>query len=151
MNRRSVLRFLGAVPVMGRGLESKLKHDLMSGQLSSIQGVSGLSGGIEVSQGAWIPSNKSDSISSSPFNNSLAMQIPWFRDELRSLLYEQHHHVGSLDPDLAVLRSLSLSAKICYQRQRNVDRAISSTVCDPSWLRINNLWSKVRGLIGGQT
>lgn len=147
MNRRSVLQFLGAVPVMGRGLESKLKHDLMSGRLSSIQGVSGL---MEAPQGEWKSLEKPGSpISSSPISNSFAMQLPWFRDELRSLLCERHRYVPMLDPDLAVLRSVSLSAKIYYQRQRNVDRSMVSMTSDPTWVRINNLWSKVRGLIGG--
>lgn len=38
--------------------------------------------------------------------------------------YRKAVHVGQLDPDIAAYRSISLGAKIEWQKDRNVDRAI---------------------------
>jgi hypothetical protein len=40
------------------------------------------------------------------------------RRELESIYYERERQVSAIDPDIACLRSVSLSAKIAYQRER---------------------------------
>lgn len=53
-----------------------------------------------------------------------AYGIPAVRREMESIAYESERHVPYLDPDIAAFRSFSLNAKIVYQRQRNVERAL---------------------------
>lgn len=52
------------------------------------------------------------------------LQDKEFMSELTSRLYIENRYVGEVDADIAVLRAVSPMAKIVYQRQRNVTRAI---------------------------
>lgn len=49
-----------------------------------------------------------------------ALNMPGLRSQLESYYFESNKTVNRIDPDLAVLRSFSLNAKIAFQRQRNV-------------------------------
>lgn len=49
-----------------------------------------------------------------------AVNIPGLREKVESYFFENNRCVSRIDPDLAVLRSFSLNAKIAFQRQRNV-------------------------------
>lgn len=49
-----------------------------------------------------------------------ALKMPGLRSQIESLFYENNRCVSRIDPDIAVLRSFSLNAKIAFQRQRNV-------------------------------
>src|SRR5262245_37049019 len=72
---------------------------------------------------------------------SSALRRPSMRREIESILYDEHRHIGYIDHDLAVMRSISMSAKIVYQRQRNVQRALEQTVLDGNpWTRMQE-WS----------
>lgn len=70
---------------------------------------------------------------------NLAFQVPGVRDELRSLFFEYERDVGSIDWDLASKKSFSLAAKITYQRQRNVERAIAKARGKQTWKLIDQL------------
>ena len=50
-----------------------------------------------------------------------ALNTPAKRAELESLVYERYRHISFLHADIAVHRSFSAAAKLCYQRQRLVD------------------------------
>ncbi len=139
MNRRNALKLLGSLPVIGPKLAPGLAAKLASEQKAAVQSGVGISG---------FASDTPPSIGPNASTRyQLAMQLPWFRDELRSLLLEQNRKVGRLDPDLAVLKSVSLSAKIYYQRQRNVEAGMKEYTTEPVWSRVNSLFSKVCGLI----
>jgi hypothetical protein len=63
----------------------------------------------------------------------LAMQDPDIRRLVVSQTFEQQRIVASIDPDIEVLRSFSPMAKITFQRQRNVERAIQQATEAPIW------------------
>lgn len=78
-----------------------------------------------------------------------ALDTPERRAELEAILYEEHRSVHNLDPDLAANRSFSLAAKVCYQRQRNVQRAIEYTVKENSpWEQVRSWKDRVLSLAG---
>lgn len=69
------------------------------------------------------------------------------RKDLESIYFERERGVSQIDPDLAVLRSVSLSAKITYQRERNVRRAMDGLVDENGWYgRFAKIAQKVAGL-----
>lgn len=59
-----------------------------------------------------------------------ALQSPTMRAKLEQTLYRMHRNVHSLDVDLAANRSMSLAAKITFQRQRNVQHEIDWSIED---------------------
>lgn len=138
MNRRSMLKLLGSMPVVGPGLARKLSSEASAAGLAQLN-TSGLQ------QTSFPAPSPPDSLLT---QRRLAMQLPWVRQELEQLLAEQHHHVSVLDTDLAVLKSVSLSAKICYQRQRNIKSAMLRYETKQPWERIEKLFSTVRGILG---
>lgn len=139
MNRRSVLQLFGSVPVVGPSLARKLAAEETAASLAGIS-VTGLT-----SSGVPTPQICNEIGYS---QRKLALQIPWFRRELEQLIAERDHNVYQLDPDLAVLKSVSLSAKICYQRQRNIERNILSYTQPEPYYRIEALFSKIAKLLG---
>lgn len=66
------------------------------------------------------------------------------RKELETLLYEDERYVTRIDPDLASKRSFSLSAKVAFQRQRNVARRMEELQSNHSWQRVHNFLLKNR-------
>mgnify|MGYP001557758136 FL=1 len=141
MNRRSVLGLLGSVPVVGPTLAAKLQHEKLSGELSGLQ-TDGLS------YGTGAPSPPDEYSVAALRQKRAAMQLPWIREVVEASMRDQTRYVGTLDPDLAILKSVSLSAKICYQRERNVQRAISEYGREPSWLTLQSLWQKISSFGG---
>jgi hypothetical protein len=139
MNRRNVLSLLGSLPVVGPKLAPQLAQKLADDNKAA------LLGGVRAS-GLGPPPTPLEG-QGHYTQRQLALQLPWVRDELRSLFYERHHTISYLDPDLAVLKSVSLSAKICYQRQRNVEREINEFVTVPIWHRMSTLLDKIRSLL----
>ncbi|MGE0751839.1 MAG: hypothetical protein AB7F39_06740 [Variibacter sp.] len=78
----------------------------------------------------------------------LVLELPAYRDKLTSLLYEENRVVNRIDPDLAVLKSFSLAAKIAFQRQRDVERQLAYQYGGKltPWGRIQKLISRAAGL-----
>jgi len=69
------------------------------------------------------------------------------RKDLESIYFERERGVSHIDHDLAVLRSVSLSAKITYQRERNVRRSMDGLVDEQGWYgRFAKIAKKVAGL-----
>jgi hypothetical protein len=73
----------------------------------------------------------------------LAMLNPDIKKLLTDAAYAQHRVVTHIDPDIEVLRSLSPMAKITFQRQRNVAKALKDATEEPVW----SLGSKAREYI----
>lgn len=75
-----------------------------------------------------------------------ALRFPQAREVVTHLLYEEERLVGRIDPDLAVMRSFSLNAKIAFQRQRNVERRLAGMGHEYPYQRINRAIFKVLGI-----
>lgn len=143
MNRRKVLGLLGSMPVVGPSLTAKWQHETKSAGLAAIQ-TNGLSYG---SSGGMPPAEMGENTVPALQRKRIAMQLPWVREAVEDAFREQCHYVGALDHDLAILKSVSLSAKICYQRQRNIERAIAGYGAEEPWVKLNSLWHKITGII----
>lgn len=63
----------------------------------------------------------------------LAMLDPDVKKLLMEAAYAQNRVVSQVDPDIEVLRSLSPMAKITFQRQRNVAKALKDATEEPIW------------------
>lgn len=69
------------------------------------------------------------------------------RKELESIYYEREREVSKIDPDIAIHRSISLSAKIAYQRERNVGRAVNGLADSEGWWgRFNKFSNRIMGI-----
>lgn len=130
-------RFLGLLPAAP--LAGKAAADAAIAELSGVR-ANGLA-----NNGGWIsavPSGKDG-----PSDGNLlkkAWQMPAFRGELESMLYEQNRRVGYLDPDIANKRSFSMAAKIAYQRQREVERSLQEWLDQGLWDRRRALMKRIR-------
>ena len=115
LNRRGVLRFLSAAPIAGKQLADEA--------VSKLVGVNPLFLGTGTPESAMEPPRAAlDSSEAKYFKE--AWRIPALRKEIESIVYEHNKRVYYLDTDLAIKRSFSYSAKITFQRQRNVAREI---------------------------
>lgn len=69
------------------------------------------------------------------------------RKELESIYYERERDIGRIDHDIACLRSFSVSAKIAYQRERNVKRTVEGLGDrDGWWGRFNKFSNRIMGI-----
>lgn len=147
LSRRKALGLLGAIPVVGPAMAAKLQNEANAGKFSNLAGAAGTPalGGYHNSTKQASPDimGQGGSIS-----RKVAINLPWFREELETLMAENHRYVNHLDPDLAVLRSISLSAKIVYQRKRNIARAMQNYTEDEPWEKLNKLWARIPKIFG---
>lgn len=143
-NRRSFLQLLGVAPIAGKKVAEETVARL-SGVAMAPSGRT-MSGG--KSAQAWPADNPPQTFDSqAAFKRAIGSTL--FRDELTSLLYDQHRQVNAIDPDIAVYRSFSLNAKIAFQRQRNVARQIPTLVGEASpFSRMHLLLRKVTNPFG---
>ncbi len=73
----------------------------------------------------------------------LAMLDPDIKAIMMDALWNQHREIHKIDPDIEVLRSFSPMAKIAFQRQRNVQRAIEQSTNEP----LHEIFGKAREYI----
>lgn len=118
--RRRMLSIIAGVPIVGP-LATKLALDQQTMLTTGIaQSVGQTSWGMYGQpQGGQTPNI------SRPLNYPAMFNVPWFKSEVESVFYEEHRRVSFIDHDIACLRSLSMSAKIAFQRQRNVKNAMN--------------------------
>lgn len=72
----------------------------------------------------------------------LVGKLPGFVEEQ---LREQAKYISTLDPDIAVLRSFSLNAKVAWQRERNYERLIATAHRQGPWETAMQAFEKVAG------
>lgn len=122
VNRRSFVKACGALPFVGKAVAgaqaAKLAGICSPNAAEMALGVSGDQ-----------TSNATSNVGPSRQFDQRAvlrklMESPEARAEFESLLYQQNSRVHYLDVDLATKRSFSLAAKVTFQRQRNVRRAL---------------------------
>lgn len=106
--------------------------------------------GIEISQrasaGAIYGSVSAPDLTQDQMRRLLAR--PLTRKFYESALYESERRVGFIDHDIAAPRSISLAAKIVYQRQRNVAAVIHADQHGWIWNRTRDWLRDAVGLLG---
>jgi hypothetical protein len=138
--RRGFLRLMSAAPFAG-----KAAAEHAAARLSGISG-QGLVPGPVMYGSSGSTAGPVSSSDPSPEQVSRAMLIPGNRQRFIDMLWEEAYDVTYIDPDIAVHRSVSLAAKIAYQRQRNVQRRYERFTKGYPWSRINNFLSKFVGI-----
>lgn len=129
LNRRG---FLGAVSALaGKRLAAKADAALAQVNVSGL-----ISGGFAP---CGPPSSTQAFPEPKPTDWARGLRNAFTRHQVTSMLYELEHHVYQLDPDLAVNRSMSLSAKLVFQRQRNVARRLADLQQEFTYNRMNRL------------
>lgn len=81
--------------------------------------------------------------SRTPKDFARAFLDPKFRSAMEAAAFNNNRHVTYIEHDIASKRSFSLAAKITFQRQRNVERELSSYVAEPQyyWQIIENYFN----------
>lgn len=136
VNRRSFVKVCGALPFVGKAVAGA--------QAAKLAGIySPNAAEMALGSVAAVPSGQS--VTSRQFDQRAVlrklMESPEARAEFESLLYQQNSHVPYLDVDLATKRSFSLAAKVTFQRQRNVHRAL-----EHDWLS-GSPWAKAHDFL----
>jgi len=134
-SRRKFFGLMAAAPAAGRAMA----EELMAKQTNIIaNGLSAGYGNPVASTGGWV---------SEPTQPQwqIALKNPALKQLIESTLFESEKRVGSIDPDIACMRSFSLNAKIAFQRQRNVALRITQMQEDYPW---QQMLKKVRAGLG---
>lgn len=114
MDRRKFVKAFGTLPLLSKTQIVKETLDKEATALINVGGFSGIGG----------PPAGPEHANFTKEHYKIAFSLA--HNYLESLLYETDcKYVYHIDPDLAVKRSFSLSAKITFQRQRNVAQKIS--------------------------
>lgn len=123
--RRKFFGLIAAGPIAGRAAADHVAQDLAGISMRSGISSGGVSGGP----------------SSDPTQEQWRRALGNFatRETVESILYEEQYDISRIDPDIAVLRSFSLSAKVTYQRQRNVRRRIDNLQHGWTWQRLDQV------------
>ena len=79
----------------------------------------------------------------------LAKKVPHLLDLMRDEATRNNRYISYIDPDIDVHRSVSLAAKIVYQRQRNIERELDRIGEEPSWDRISKVGEWIRKTVWG--
>lgn len=115
MNRRGALGILSGLPFAAKAVAQEATS-------RAGMGAQGYAGGLTASEQLAIPSK--------PIVEQAAATRMIFGDaealtEIRNELYAENRYVPVIDPDIAIMKSWSDMAKITFQRQRNVERALA--------------------------
>jgi hypothetical protein len=139
LGRRRVLGLLAAAPLAARGAAEESAMRLT--QMIRPQGLGFIRGAEGGPASGPMPAVTAA-------ERRFALQWPSLRQQIESELYQANRVVHSIDHDLASKRSFSLAAKVAFQRQRNVQRALDEFRKDEPhvWERMNSLFLKARSL-----
>lgn len=149
--RRNVLKLLGLAPTAP--LAAKLAHDAeVADKVGGLRGwpvggkppsgvVSIGGNGVDGPFSGYAPEFRHPGPTYDQFRAMLGGKE--FRDNITSLLFEQERRNHPyLDPDIAIYKSWSISAKIAFQRQRNVERELQSYLQRGPWSRLREAVNK---------
>jgi len=126
VGRRGFLRVLGLAPIAGKAVADKAIADATGFNALGSVGLQRYG-----NPDAPSPLNVADAAKrrSSLLNFFSRFRLPqWEIDQIR-----RDTAVYALDPDIAALRSFSMSVKICMQRERNVARRIEQLERQPAY------------------
>jgi hypothetical protein len=151
MNRRAFIQTLSRSPIVatiaGKAITERAAMDL-AGISTGLYG----GGGVDEAPkdtGDYPKIQGKECVEPTPQQWKLFLNNKLFRSEVETLLYDDYRTIHRIDPDLAVLRSLSLNAKIAFQRQRIVNRELEQLgqVYNSRWGRIRRLGEKYLKLL----
>lgn len=157
LKRRGFLKAFAAAPFVAKQAAEQVGLGLMNGRLLGVdqppsadlvRGALGTGESSGIAQGPSNPANyiKPDRLTEKAARGilRLAMKDPDVKRQLNSLMMQTHRNVMWLDVDLASNRSMSLAAKICYQRQRNVERDLAQEMDRTNpWTRMQRFVAKI--------
>lgn len=123
MNRRGILGMLGAAPFAGGAIGQDVAS-LMTGNAGTGLASNAAGGLSSMGRASSKPLMERQSAMQLILGDSRAMA------EIRDELWAEQRTVTQVDPDLLVLKSFSPMAKITFQRQRNVERALADALDD---------------------
>lgn len=137
--RRNFLKAIPAAPFAARKIAESA-----AANLSQIGMASASENGVGAQLWRTAPVETLSAPSSNQWAKILGDRI--LHGEIESLYFEQEKSISKIDPDIAVLRSVSLNAKIAYQRERNV-RVRLNGLGEPEgwWGRYNKFMKKAFG------
>ncbi len=138
MNRRGFMGAMGGAAVAGRKMAEEVAIRL-TGHIADNGGL-----GPYTYPMADGPATGNAENSRADWKRGLASKF--LRPQLESLLYECHRQVTRIDPDIGVMRSFSLNAKVTFQRQRNVERDIETRQSEYPYTKMQNL---IKGFLRG--
>ena len=144
ISRRSAAALLGSLPFVGRqlgggGLSGGAGSNAATQMLKSHLTQPGYAQN-EITQGNTPPMGP---LMPEWKAMRLAMLDPDIKAIMMDALWNQHREIHKIDPDIEVLRSFSPMAKIAFQRQRNVQRAIEQSTNEP----LHEIFGKAREYI----
>lgn len=114
MNRRGFLKFLPAAVIGGKQAAAEAAEKLALGNVGALGSV-----GFPPSVGMIHSPDSSDSTTWARRNLTRLLDPRWLEQRREQI------GVAVLDPDLASMKSLSLSVRISMQKDRNFEREIS--------------------------
>lgn len=123
-DRRGFLGILGAAPLFGGAIAENIGRDAQAMGLSQggLPGASQL--GVKVN-----PRMEQKSALRMIFGDAEALA------EIRDELFAAQRHVTAIDPDILIMKSWSPMAKLTFQKQRNVERALAELQEEGRWDR----------------
>lgn len=146
-HRRSFLKILGLAPA-GAHLAAK---EVMDASVMKLSGMSVATAGSAGNDYLMDAPAKVSGPSLTPRHYEMALKIPSIRRKVEDIV-RREVSVEQIDYDLASKRSYSLAAKVCFQRQRNVERRLESLTQSWSYNAIPDeisSWAKFAGIFLG--
>lgn len=123
LNRRSIMGVLAGAPLVGRavadGALESLRNPVPPSHPYPHAGENCATQAGSLGQKAVNPLMERGNALKIIFGDANALA------EIRDELFAENRTIQSVDPDIAILKSLSPMAKITFQRQRNVERALA--------------------------
>ena len=140
MKRRAFLKFLGVSPVAGKMAAEKMAMELAD---VSIHPSSGLNVVSDLGNGLSVERIKQERKPISWLQDFFRKGFPeWLKEKARN----ESDHVHSIMPDIASLRSVSLSGKYAMQRRFQYEKALEKL----KKIGSNNYWDE-RDKFGKET
>ena len=141
VTRRSAAALLGSLPFVGR--------QIGGGGLSSGTGLSDAAQMLksQIAQPGYAHIEQRPASMAPLMPEWKAMRLAMLDPDIKAImmdaLWNQHREIHKIDPDIEVLRSVSPMAKIAFQRQRNVQRALDQSTNEP----LHEIFGKAREYI----
>ena len=151
-SRRSFAKLLATAPLVGRQASQVGRHLMMGGGVPpSSRPPGGYSFGGEAAQSAQLanPAAPRQSLMPEWQAARLAKKVPQLFEIMRDEAARNARYIHYIDPDIDVHRSISLAAKIFYQRQRNIARELDHIGEEPSWHRASKIGEFIRKTVWG--
>lgn len=123
MNRRSLMGMIAGAPFAGKAVADQF---VSGGAIPPDPDKSGMGSTLGMNAAQQEPRMNRSSAMRLIFGDKQALA------EIREELFAEYRFVPSIDPDILEMKSWSIMAKVTFQRQRNVARAMAELQNDDS-------------------